>query len=75
MDKVVQSRKNIQALTLEGDKRATISFIIAQPVSGSGKRKGDTKNLPSTKMKLQIINNTIKPSMQSKKYLIQTITA
>ena len=29
MDNVVQSRKNIQAFTLECDKRATISFIIA----------------------------------------------
>jgi hypothetical protein len=35
MDRVIQSRKNIEALTLEGDKRATISFIIATPISGS----------------------------------------
>jgi len=39
MDKVVQSRKNIGALQLEGDKRASISFIIAEPLSGNGKRK------------------------------------
>ena len=57
MDKVIQSRKNIKALTLEGENRATISFIIAQPISGSGKRKGDKINLPSTRMKLSYVNN------------------
>ena len=41
MHRVIQSRKNIEALTIEGEKRATISFIIATPLSGSGKRKGD----------------------------------
>ena len=52
MDRVIQSRKNIEALTLEGDKRATISFIIATPFIRSGKRKGDAINLPPTRMKL-----------------------
>ena len=71
MDKVVQSRKNIQALTLQGDKRATISFIIAQPVSGSGKRKGDTINLPSTKMKLRDVTNN--KEYNKAKYAIKEI--
>ena len=57
MDRVIQSRKNIEALTLEGDKRATISFIIATPISGSGKRKGDAINLPPTRMKLSDVGN------------------
>ena len=57
MDRVIQSRKNIEALTLEGDKRATISFIIATPISGSGKRKGDAINLPPTRMKLNDVGN------------------
>ena len=39
MDKVIQSRKTVHALSLNTDKRATISFIIAQPVSGNGKQK------------------------------------
>ena len=52
MDRVIHSRKNIQALTLEGDKWATISFIIASPISGSGKSKGDAIKLPPNKMKL-----------------------
>ena len=57
MDRVIQSRKNIEALTLEGDKRATISFIIATPISGSGKRKGEVINLPPTRMKLSDVGN------------------
>ena len=71
MDKAVQSRKNIQALTLEGDKHATISFIIAQPVSGSGQRKGDEINLPSTKMKLRDVTNN--EDYNKAKYAIKEI--
>ena len=33
MDKVIQSRKNINALKLEREKKATISFISAKPIS------------------------------------------
>ena len=57
MDKEIQSRKNIKALTLEGENRATISFIIAQPISGSGKHKDDKINLPSTRIKLSDVNS------------------
>jgi len=57
MDKVIQSRKNIKALTLEGENRATISFIIAEPISGSGKRKGEEIKLPSTRIKLSDVGN------------------
>ena len=57
MDKVIQSRKNINALTLKRDKRANISFIIAKPISGSGKRHGEIINLPSTRMKLADVSN------------------
>ena len=39
MDKVIQSRKTVHALSLNADKRATISFIIAQPISGNWQTK------------------------------------
>ena len=54
MDKVIQSRKFVHALSLNADKRATISFIIAQPVSGNGKQKVE---LPTTKIKLKDLTN------------------
>ena len=83
MYRVIQSRKNIEALTLEGDKRATISFIIATPISGSGKRKDDAINLPQTPIKLSDVGNnreynkvknSIKDIFNSDKYcLIRTI--
>ena len=50
MDKVIQSRKTVHAFFLNADKRDTISFIIAQPVSGKGKKRVD---LPVTKIKLK----------------------
>jgi len=71
MDKVIQSRKNIQALVLEGDNRASISFSIAQPISGSGKRKGDAINLPATKMKLSDVTNN--KEYNQTKYTIKEI--
>ena len=55
MDKVIQSRKIIHALSLNADKRATISFIISRPVSENGKQR---VNLPVTKIKLKdVISN------------------
>ena len=56
MDKVVQSRKNIGALQLEGDKRASISFIIAEPLSGNGKRKSSV-DLPTKRIKKSDVGN------------------
>ena len=57
MNRVIQSRKKIEALTLEGDKWAAISFIIATTISGSGKLKGDAINLPPTRLKFSDVGN------------------
>ena len=74
MDKVVQSRKTVHALSLYGDKRANISFIIAHPISGRGKRKGATINLPATRIKLKDVtkNNDYYKSKQSIKEIFNT---